>query len=116
LAQAETWYRWGAPGLGRISESWNLKSHWKDVNEPIRIPELRENPGATTNYATCDNFVKITTKSPTGNNVDQWYCGKNNDEWTEMAGQELEDLQTSLLGEFNSLSYCQSFCFDQTLY
>ena len=35
LAQAKTWYRWGAPGLGAISENWNLKVSSK-INQFIK--------------------------------------------------------------------------------
>ena len=78
--------------------SHTLQSHWKDVNDPIQIPELREDPDATTNYVTCNNFVKTTVKSPTGDDVLQWHCGKDNDEWAEMEGQDLTDLKDSLKG------------------
>ena len=42
-------------GLGQMKENWNLGHHWREVYDPINIPELRDPKlqKETDNFATC---------------------------------------------------------------
>ena len=47
-----------------MKENWNLGAHWREVYDPINIPELRNKKlqNETDNFAACDaEFVKTDT-------------------------------------------------------
>lgn len=84
--KAPVWNRFGILGLGNMKENWNLGAHWRDMYEPITIPELRDNDlqTATDNFAVCDAKLieKGTGKFKTnGDEITNFYCGENNDQW-----------------------------------